>query len=82
MEGKQLRPVTGRFTVKPQAAPIPHEEGFRHALGRALEAVGPKSRGKWPTGVYKDVRVEFSVSIEVVNPGHIIEYCATLTPSS
>jgi len=80
MEGKPLRPVTGRFRVRARAVPIPHEEGFRHAIDAALARVGPTSRGGWPTGEHKNVKVELSATIEVVNPGHIIEYCATLVP--
>ena len=80
MASKPLRPVTGTFAVRRNAAPIPHEEGFRHALDKALNSL--TTRGKWPPDVYRNVRVEFSATIEVVNPGHIVEYAATLVPSS
>ena len=75
MADKPIRRVTGRFRVRQGSVRIPHEEGFRHALDHALDRIG------WPPGEYSDVKVEYSVNIQVVNPGHIVEYRATLTPS-
>jgi hypothetical protein len=74
MAKKTPRPVKGRFAVKPGAIAISHEEGFRHAIDNGLKKTG------WDPGEYKDVRVEFSATVSVVNPGHIIEYCVILTP--
>ncbi len=74
MADRPLRTVTGRFKVREGAVRIPHEEGFRHVLDRALDRTG------WPSGSYANVKVEFSVTMEVVNPGHIVEYCAKLIP--
>jgi hypothetical protein len=74
MAKKTPRPVKGRFAVKENAVPISHEEGFRHALDNGLKKTG------WEPGEHPNVRVEFSATISVVNPGHIIEYCVTLTP--
>lgn len=75
MADRPLRKVKGTFRVRKGAAAIPHEEGFRHAIDAALKKTG------WPSGVYPNVRVELSATIEVVNPGHIVEYAATLVPS-
>jgi hypothetical protein len=71
---KTQRPVKGTFAVKPNAHPIPHEEGFRLALSTALAKTG------WDPGDYPNVRIEQFARIEVVNPGRIIEYCVVLTP--
>jgi len=71
---KQARPVTGKFVVKENAHPIPHEQGFRQALDNALLKTG------WASGDYKNVKVEQFATINVVNPGRIVEYCVTLTP--
>ncbi len=68
------RPVRGTFAVKENAHPIPHEEGFRQALNVALRKTG------WESGIYKNVKIEQFATIEVVNPGRIIEYCVVLTP--
>jgi len=69
-----LGPVTGTFKPRKGAAPIPHEEGFRNALDNALK------KTKWPAGVHGDIAVEFGVTVEVVNPGSIVEYRAKLRP--
>ena len=74
MADQKLRAVRGTFRVKEGAVRIPHEEGFRHALDNALKKTG------WPRGVHSDVRVEFSATIEVVNPGRIVEYAVRLQP--
>jgi hypothetical protein len=74
MADKPLRRVTGRFRVREGFVQIPHEEGFRHALDHALARTG------WPPGEYADVKVEYSVKMQVVNPGHIVEYCVKLIP--
>lgn len=62
----------GRFRVREGAAPIPHEEGFRHALDDALKRIG------WPAGDYRGARIELNAHVEVVNPGHIVEYGVTI----
>ena len=74
MADKPIRPVKGRFAVRRNAFRITHEEGFRNALDHALERTG------WPPGEYSDVKVEYSVKMEVVNPGHIVEYAVKLIP--
>jgi hypothetical protein len=73
---KQLRPVKGSYKVKmgPNAKPIPHEEGWRHALDNALA-----KKSGWPKGDNMAV-VEFSARINVVNPGSIVEYVVMLVP--
>jgi hypothetical protein len=81
MEGKATRPpraVRGTYKVsrKANAAPIPHEEGFRHAFDNALQKTG------WSAGRYSNVKLELSATIEVVNPGKVIEYCVVLHPPS
>jgi hypothetical protein len=70
----RLRPVTGRKRVTGKFQPASHSEGFDAAIDNAL------GKTKWPPGVHENVRVEFSVKVEVWNPGRIIEYAATLVP--
>ena len=72
---KKLKPVKGKFQVRENRAPVPHEEGFRHALENALAKTG------WPAGRHEKVRVEFSATVEIYNPGHIVEYVVDLVPS-
>ena len=71
---KQARPVTGKFVVRENTPHIPHEQGFRMALDNALLKTG------WTPDTYKNVKVEQFATINVVNPGRIIEYCVVLTP--
>jgi hypothetical protein len=71
----RLRPVKGTFKVRESAAPIPHEEGFRAAIDNALK------KTHWPKGDHANVAVELTVTVRVVNPGHIVEYGAKLVPS-
>lgn len=71
---KPARPVAGKFVVKDGAPHFPHEQGFRMALDNALGKTG------WAPGDYKNVKVEQFATINVVNPGRIIEYCVVLTP--
>jgi hypothetical protein len=70
---RELRPVTGRKRVSSKAV-FSHSDGWNAALDNALAKTG------WPPGAYKKVRVEFSVNLEVVNPGRIVEYQVTLVP--
>jgi len=67
------KPVTGvyRPTKREQLGPDEHHLGWDRALQRALDEI------KRPRGDYH-VHVEFSAIVNVQNPGHIIEYCATL----
>ena len=74
MADYQLRPVTGRKRVSKNFAPSSHAAGFDAAIDDALK------KTKWPKGVHPNVRVEFSVKVEVWNPGRIIEYAAKLVP--
>jgi hypothetical protein len=81
MEDEGLRPVRGTWRVNEleRTSEFPHEVGFRKALQDALDRVSEEG---WPPGTYKDVVIEFVASeMEVVNPGHIIEYAAILRPS-
>jgi hypothetical protein len=75
---QQLRPVRGSYKVKvgPRAIPIPHEEGWRHALDNALA-----KKSGWPKGDHT-AAVELSAKINVVNPGSIVEYVVTLRPTT
>ncbi len=73
MATKRLRSVTGTYAVT-KATPVTHEEGFRYALDNALR------KTRWPAGKHVNVRIEYSATIRVVNPGNIIEYAATLVP--
>jgi hypothetical protein len=66
------KPVTG--TVKAGAAIKSHWDGWNAALDVALKETG------WKPKTYKDVKVDFYVNIEVVNPGSIVEYAVKLTP--
>lgn len=71
------RPVTGRWTPpKGEHVRFSHTDGFNIALDRAL------AKTHWKDGGpdFKDVRVEFSATVHVVNPGSIVEYCAKLIP--
>ena len=70
---ERRRTARGKYTVKRNEGHVPHDEGFRRALDAALKNT------RWPAGSYRNVRVEFSINIEVVNPGNVIDYVATLT---
>jgi hypothetical protein len=77
-EGTQMakgdpRPVTGR--KKAGASLQSHSTGWDAALDNALKKTG------WKAGSYKSVHVEFYANVDVVNPGRIVEYAVTLTPS-
>jgi hypothetical protein len=74
MADNRLRSVTGRKRVSRKFAPTSHSEGFDEALDEALK------KTNWPPGAYNNVRVEYSVKVEVWNPGRIIEYAAKLVP--
>ena len=76
MAERKLRPVTGRkrVTTKP-GVQFSHSEGWNGALDNALKKIG------WPADTYRNVGVEFSATVKVVNPGSIIEYAVKLTPS-
>jgi hypothetical protein len=76
---ERRRTATGKFRVRENEAPIPHEEGFRRALDDALKRrLRP---AQWPAGTYENVRVEFAINMKVVNPGSVIDYIVTLTSS-
>jgi hypothetical protein len=82
MENEGLRPVRGTWRVNEleRDSEFPHEVGFRKALQNALDRVSEEG---WPAGgPYKEVVVEYVIGeMDVVNPGHIIEYAAILKPS-
>jgi hypothetical protein len=73
------RPVTGRWTPpKGEHVRFSHSDGFNAALDNALKKTHWKSAdGK---NEFENVRVEFSATVRVVNPGSIIAYCATVIP--
>ena len=64
---------TGRVDAKRVAAS--HTDGWDQALDRAL-AGASKLRGRGGTF---DVKVEFSATIRVTNPGQIQRYIVTLS---
>jgi len=70
----ELRPVKGRKRVSSKGEPFAPSSGFDQAMANALAKTG------WPPGVYRNVRVEFGVTVEVVNPGRIVEYQVKLVP--
>jgi hypothetical protein len=70
----ELRPVTGRKRVSSERDRFSHSNGFDAALNNALAKTG------WPKGVHRGVTVEFSATVEVQNPGRIVEYVVKLVP--
>ena len=70
------RTVTGRWRVPTREhARFSHSDGWNAALDNAL------SKTHWdPKGEFRDVRVEFIATVDVVNPGSIVEYCVKLHP--
>jgi hypothetical protein len=73
------RKVTGKWTPsKGEHIRFSHSDGFNAALDNALK----KTHWKSPDGenVFENVRVEFSATVRVVNPGSIIAYVATVVP--
>lgn len=73
------RPVTGKWTPpKREHVRFSHSDGFNAALDTALSKTHWKSRDG--NNVFENVRVEFSATVRVENPGSIIAYFATLTP--
>jgi hypothetical protein len=68
----KTKTVTGKVeaaTLKSQS----HADGWNAALDAALNNTG------WKPGTYKNVKVAFSATVEVVNPGSIVEYVVKLT---
>ncbi|MBV8257308.1 MAG: hypothetical protein JO073_05760 [Actinobacteria bacterium] len=64
-------PVTG--VHKPRAgAEVDHHQGFNLAIEDALKNIG-RARGRY------HAHVHLSALVDVKNPGHIVEYHATLT---
>ena len=63
---------TGRVDVKKVTAS--HSQGWDQALDRALAGASKLGR----KGTF-DVKVEFSATIRVTNPGQIQRYIVTLT---
>jgi len=62
----------GTYKVKKFEMAVPHDEGFRRALDIALKKTG------WPAGHYANVKVEYSLEIDVVNPGNVTGYVVKL----
>jgi len=74
------RTVTGKWTPpKREHVRFSHSDGFNAALDNALS----KTHWKSPDGknVFENVQVQFTATVRVDNPGSIIAYFATLTPS-
>jgi hypothetical protein len=75
MAEEKLRPVIGRYKP-PERSRISHTDGWNRAIEKALS----RQRFGWPAGVHENVRVEFSATVEVYNPGGIIEYAVAFIP--
>jgi hypothetical protein len=74
------RSVTGKWTPpRGEHVRFSHSDGFNAALDNALGKTHWKSQDG--DNVFENVRVEFSATVRVVNPGSIIAYYATLVPS-
>lgn len=65
-------PVTGRH--RPSAPSHQHWDGWNAAIEAALANSG------WASGSYADAKVEFFATINVKNPGSIVEYAVKITP--
>ena len=72
MAARKLRPVTGR--KKATASVESHWDGWNAALDSALK------NSNWPKGSYKGAEVQFFASIDVTNPGNIVEYSVKISP--
>ena len=75
MAEQRLRPVIGRKKV-PAKGTLSHTDGWNGAVENALK----KQKFGWPPGTYKDVTVEFRATVEVYNPGSIVEYSVAFMP--
>lgn len=73
------RPVTGKWSPpKREHVRFSHSDGFNAALDNALSKTHWK---KQDGNVFDNVRVEFTATVRIDNPGSIIAYFATLIPS-
>jgi hypothetical protein len=72
------RPVTGRWVPRGEHMRFSHSDGFNAALDNALQ----KTHWRSPDGKneFENVRVEFTATVRVVNPGSIIAYGVRLIP--
>lgn len=72
---RKRMPVTGTYKVrrssKTSGAPIDHMHNYNQAIQNALDNLN------WPPGDHQGASLQLSATIKVVNPGTIIEYCAT-----
>lgn len=73
---RKRTPVAGVHKVRfvkntPDAAPVDHIANYNRAIQNALDNL------EWPRGDH-NATLQLSATIRVVNPGSIIEYCATL----
>jgi hypothetical protein len=78
-QNRKPRRVTGKWIPpRSERARFSHSDGFNAALDNALS----KTHWKSPDGTneFQNVRVEFTATVRVLNPGSIIAYFATLTP--
>jgi hypothetical protein len=65
-------PVTGHH--RPDHPGHTHWDGWNAAIEDALGKTG------WDPGAYAMTRIEFFATVEVVNPGSIVEYIVKLSP--
>jgi hypothetical protein len=71
---RKRTPVTGTYKVRQSGrntAPVDHMHNYNQAIQNALDNL------KWPAGDHQGASLQLSATIRVVNPGTIIEYCAT-----
>ena len=78
MAAKRTRkPVTGVYKVRRSSkladAPVDHFANWNVAVQNALANLN------WPAGDHHGAVLQLSATIHSVNPGNIIEYCATFT---
>lgn len=73
----KLRPVKGKWSPGKGDVRYSHADGFSRALDNALSKTHWHSEGG---DDFHDVKVEFSATVHVYNPGSIVEYFATVIP--
>lgn len=72
--------VRGKWVPKKDDVRFSHADGFSRALDNALSKTHWNSYDNRPESDFKDIKVEFSATVHVYNPGSIVEYFATLVP--
>lgn len=73
---RKRTPVTGVHKVRfvknvKDAPPVDHMANYNAAIQDALDKLN------WPAGDHHGASLHLSATIRVVNPGSVIEYCAT-----